>query len=65
MHEVVGDLGLYFDPKNATELAARIRTIAEDPTFRNELTTKIRQNRPALRSWQDVARDILHAADTY
>ncbi|WP_114283643.1 glycosyltransferase family 4 protein [Candidatus Halocynthiibacter alkanivorans] len=65
MHEVVGDLGLYFDPKDATELAARIRTITEDPNFRNELTTKIRQRRPALRSWQDVARDIIHAADTY
>jgi glycosyltransferase involved in cell wall biosynthesis len=53
--EVGGDLCLYFDPENPSEIEAAIRHLL-DPDVRAEWERKIRS--APLRTWQDAARDI-------
>ena len=56
--EVVGDAGLYFSPDDEVELAARLRTVLDDDSLRNELGLRSLQ-RAATFSWQKSAEETL------
>lgn len=60
-YEVCGDLGLYFDPDDPDALAGLIDRLAQDTTYRESLRQRIAEARPGLRTWKDVARDMLAA----
>ncbi|WP_158259385.1 glycosyltransferase family 4 protein [Hasllibacter halocynthiae] len=59
LHEVAGDLGLYFDPDDAAALANHVARLMEDSEHVRVLRERIRGARPRLRTWSDVARDVL------
>jgi glycosyltransferase involved in cell wall biosynthesis len=60
--EVVGDLAVYFDPRNADEMAAVLRRLITDRAYLTSLETRLRREfRP--RRWSDCAHDILAAAE--
>ncbi len=56
--EVGGDACLYFDPKDTTEMAARIRNVLEDKTLKKKLVEK-GQKRVKLFSWEKSAKETL------
>ena len=56
--EVGGDLALYFDPLDATTLAAHVMRLEKDPKFTQALRDRITEAHPQLRRWSDVAREI-------
>lgn len=58
LHEVCGDLGLYFDPDQPNELAAIITRLHEDEAFAQDVRGRIESAAPRLRTWADVARDV-------
>ncbi|WP_108895304.1 glycosyltransferase family 4 protein [Palleronia abyssalis] len=60
LREVAGDLGLYFDPDRPDELAAHIAHLMDDPEYAKALRARIRAGHARLRTWDDVARDMLH-----
>ncbi len=62
MQEMAGDLGLYFDPNSAEDLARKMQALFEDETAYQALRARIRASQPNLRSWLDVARDLLEVA---
>lgn len=64
LHEVCGDLGLYFDPDSPIELAGLILRLQIDKDFETDLRTRIADAAPQLRTWADVARDVKHVYDT-
>ena len=61
LKEVCGDLGLYFDPDAADDLAEYIRLLLTDSVFSTELRKRIAEKKSALRTWDDVAEDIVAA----
>lgn len=62
LREVGGDLALYFDPDKPSDLADLIAGFQTDPASYTELRQRISAARPALRTWNDVAGDVLKAA---
>lgn len=61
MHEVCGELGLYFDPNAPAELIEQIVWLQTRPNARAALVARIRGARATLRDWSDVADDVLAA----
>ena len=64
LREAGGDLARYFDPASPAELAVLIDQLQSDPADYAALKARIATSRPQLRSWGDVAGDILRAVRT-
>jgi glycosyltransferase involved in cell wall biosynthesis len=62
LKEVGGDLARYFDPDSPSDLAAEIDRLQSDVAERTAWRDRIAAGHHRLRSWKDVARDILGAA---
>ncbi len=58
LKEVCGDLGLYFDPDKAEQLADHITRLLTDPEFTCQLRSRIAEHKAQLRTWADVAKDL-------
>ena len=61
LREAGGTLALYFDPEKPDELADLVRVLLLEPDKYAALKTKIAEFKPQMRTWQDVASDILRA----
>ena len=61
LREVAGDLGLFFDPDSPDQLARHVTRLMTDEAYAGELRKRIAASRPRLRTWSDVARDLLSA----
>ena len=61
LREVGGDLVDYFDPNDPQELAGLIDRLQSDPAAYAALKDKIAQGHASLRTWQNVAADIITA----
>ncbi|WP_010139030.1 glycosyltransferase family 4 protein [Oceanicola sp. S124] len=61
LHEVGLDLAIYFDAEDPADLAGHIDRLQSDAEAREALRQRIRAARPRLRSWRDVARDLIRA----
>ncbi|SOC83169.1 Glycosyltransferase involved in cell wall bisynthesis [Ensifer adhaerens] len=61
VREAGGDLALYFDPRQPGELADIILQLQSDEAAYSALKSKIAAAKPTLRTWRDVAADILVA----
>lgn len=61
LREVGGDLAQYFDPNDPQALAALIDPLQSDPAAYAALKDKIAQGHASLRTWKDVAADIITA----
>lgn len=59
--EVCGDLGLYFHPDDPAALAGHIERLTTDPAYAADLRARIAAAKPRLRTWENVARDLLAA----
>lgn len=59
LREVGKDLAEYFDPNEPGELAALIDKMHTDPAAYEAAKDKIRRNHSSLRTWKDVATDII------
>ncbi len=55
MPEILGDAGLYFDPRNPAEIAARIGEALRDPVLRERLSEKALDRARGF-SWRETAR---------
>lgn len=55
LHEVGKELALYFDPTNPSDLSQRMTQVMNNEALR----TKITEAKSSLRSWQNVAKDLL------
>ena len=64
LREVGGDLARYFDPDDPQALAALIDALQSDPQAYAALKARITAAHDSLRSWRDVAQDILRATRT-
>jgi len=64
LREVGGDLAQYFDPEDPKELAALIDDLQSDPAAYAALKDRITAAKGSLRTWKDVAEDILAATGT-
>jgi glycosyltransferase involved in cell wall biosynthesis len=60
MPEVAEDLMLYADPHDVDSIAAALRRLLTEPGLREGLEAKIATRR--LRTWEEVARDMLAVA---
>lgn len=63
LQEVGGTTARYFDPDAPQELANLIYTIDTNPDMRSEAQARTRAARPELRTWANVAEDILEAVN--
>ncbi|KRA59769.1 glycosyltransferase family 4 protein [Agrobacterium sp. LC34] len=61
LREAGGDLARYFDPEKPEELADRLQVLLENPTEYEELRQKIAAFREQMRTWRDVAEEIIDA----
>jgi glycosyltransferase involved in cell wall biosynthesis len=61
LKEVAGDLAEYFNPDDPQELSALIDRIQSDPEAYNALKERIEAHHDTLRTWKNVAEDILAA----
>ncbi len=61
LREVAGDLGLYVDPDAPEARADGVAWLMTDPDHAGGLRARIRDARPRLRTWTDVARDLCAA----
>ncbi len=59
LKEVCGDLAVYFEADNYSDLADIIHRMMSDPCFCEELKKRMVEARPFLRSWRKVASEIL------
>ncbi|MBM3612033.1 MAG: glycosyltransferase family 4 protein, partial [Alphaproteobacteria bacterium] len=59
--EVGGEMVEYCDPLSVASIAAACRRLIADPDHRRALETRITRTR--LRSWDDVARDLIAAVE--
>lgn len=59
LHEVCGDLGWYFDPDDADQLAGYMARLLDDQGARDDLRTRIGAAHGGLRRWSDVASDLI------
>ncbi len=64
LHEVAGDLGKYFPASDHLALSAHIDRIFTDVAFSTALRAKIAQEKRSLRTWRDVAQDVLKAVSS-
>lgn len=64
LREVGGDLAQYFDPDDPQALAALIDALQSDPEAYAALKDRIAAAKGSLRTWKDVAQDILAATGT-
>lgn len=62
VREAGGDLALYFDPRQPSDLAEIISDLLKNDRAYLGLKAKIAAAKPELRIWRDVAGDILAAA---
>lgn len=62
--EVGSDLAQYFEPDDHAALAALIDRMQSDPEAYHVLKTRIAEAKGRLRTWKDVAGDILRATKT-
>ena len=56
--EVVGDAGVFFDPRNVDAMAETIRRLLADPAARDQLAARALR-RSALFSWSSSARSLI------
>ena len=63
LREVAGDLGLYFDPDAPDALADYLCRLITDGLYTSALRRKIAAAHPTLRTWNDVAHDLLSALE--
>ena len=63
LKEVGGDLAEYFDPDSPQTLAKLIDRLQSDPENYRALKARIVAAKPGLRSWKDVAKDIIAATE--
>lgn len=61
LQEVGGDLAEYFDPNDPSALAALIDKLHSDPEAHAALKDKIVRSHASLRTWENVAADIVAA----
>ena len=61
LREVGGDLAQYFDPGDPQALAALIDALQSDGDAYAALKARIRDAHGSLRTWKDVAEDVLKA----
>ncbi len=59
LREVCGDLALYFEPDNPTDLATIINDLGEQVELQRCIRERITQAKPSLRTWQTVAREAM------
>lgn len=59
--EVGGDLACYIDPDSPQDLAELLERLLTNEIYRETLVAKIRARHSTLRSWRDVAVDLLAA----
>lgn len=64
LREVAGDLGLYFGLDDPQGLAAHLNKLVDDDAYFVALKAQITDARTTLRTWRDVARDIMAALAT-
>lgn len=62
VREAGGDLTVYFDPRDPSGLADIISNLLNDERAYLALKAKIAAAKPELRTWRDVAGDVLAAA---
>ncbi len=60
--EVGRDLAVYFNPDDPDELAAIFDRFMNDKDYYNALRARVQASKPLLRSWADVAGDLLSTA---
>ncbi len=60
--EVGRDLAVYFNPDDPDELASIFDRFMNNKDYYNALRARVRASKPLLRSWADVADDLLSAA---
>ena len=65
LQEVGGDLAEYFNPSDSSELAALIDKMHTDPEAYEAVKDKVMRNHATLRSWKDVAADIIAAVSPH
>lgn len=58
LREVCGDLGVYFDPDKADELAEILHRMMTEPQEASALRERIAQQHSDLRGWADVGADV-------
>lgn len=63
LREAGKGLALYFNPEKPEELAALIQRLTENPSEYQALKARIRNARSSMRTWRDVARDILASVE--
>jgi len=61
LHEVCGDLALYFEPDDTAHLATIIFRLMTDEPFRLDLRQRISDAGPGLRTWRIVTEETLRA----
>ena len=59
LHEVCGNLALYFEVDDSEALADHICRLNNDSGYRSALSAKIRENRAQLRVWRDFGADLM------
>jgi glycosyltransferase involved in cell wall biosynthesis len=64
LSEVGGDLAYYFDPDSPQELAKLIDALQSDHEAYGALKARIREAHDTMRTWKDVAEDVLKAVAT-
>jgi glycosyltransferase involved in cell wall biosynthesis len=65
LKEVGGDVAQYFEPDDSKALADLIDPMLNDPQYYADLKTRVKDAKPQLRSWADVAKGILAAVETF
>ena len=65
LNEVCKELALYFDPDRPDILANHIQRLFIDLEFRISLQSKIQHSKSHLRSWNDVAMDLIDIICTH
>lgn len=58
LKEVCGDLAVYFEPDNYSDLADIVYRMTSEPYFHEELVRRVTEARPTLRIWSKVANEI-------
>jgi glycosyltransferase involved in cell wall biosynthesis len=62
--EVGGDLALYFDAESPDELAEIFSRLVKDGAYRRTIRERIKERHHTLRTWSNVASDLLAALGT-
>lgn len=61
LREAGGGWARYFDPESPEELATQLETLIENPAEYAALKKNIELSKPQMRTWKDVAVDLLEA----